>query len=207
MKVWRALKNIPILPYESKIKIMLTHTDLKKGVRFIYENQPWEVLEAQLLKMAQRRPVIQSKIRNLVSGTVKEKNFQQGDIFSEAKLEKKDIKFLYCNKDQYFFCEEGDPKNRFSFSEDQIGKQAKFFKPNSLVEGMLFNDKIINISAPIKVQLKVQESPPGIKGDRAQGGTKLALLESGAEVQVPLFIKEGDTIEINTETGQYVKRV
>ncbi len=186
---------------------MLTHTDLKKGVRFIYENQPWEVLEAQLLKMAQRRPVIQSKIKNLISGTVKEKNFQQGDVFSEAELEKKNIKFLYSNKGLYFFCEESDSKNRFSFTENQIGKQAKFFKPNSLVEGILFDDKIINILSPIKVQLKVKESPPGIKGDRAQGGTKLALLESGAEVQVPLFIEEGDTIEINTETGEYVKRI
>lgn len=186
---------------------MLTHTDLKKGVRFIFEGHPWEVLEAQLLKMAQRRPVIQSKIKNLINGTVKEKNFQQGDIFSEAELEKKNIKFLYSNKGQYFFCEENDPSNRFSFTEEQIGKQAKFFKPNSLVEGILFDDKIINISAPIKVQLKIKESPPGVKGDRAQGGTKSAILESGAEIQVPLFLEEGDTIEINTETGQYVKRV
>ena len=186
---------------------MLTHTDLKKGTRFIFEGQPWEVLEAQLLKMAQRRPVIQSKIKNLINGTVKEKNFQQGDVFSEAELEKKNIKFLYSNKGQYFFCEENDPKNRFSFTEDQIGKQAKFLKPNSLVESILFDDKIINISAPIKVQLKVKESPPGIKGDRAQGGTKAAILESGAEVQVPLFIEEGDIIEVNTELGEYVKRV
>jgi len=186
---------------------MLTHTDLKKGVRFIYENQPWEVLEAQLLKMAQRRPVIQSKIKNLLNGTVKEKNFQQGDIFEEAELEKKNIKFLYSNKGQYFFCEENDPSKRFSFTEDQIGKQAKFFKPNSLVGGILFNDEIINISAPIKVQLKIKEAPPGIKGDRAQGGTKSVILESGAEIQVPLFIEEGDIIEINTETGQYTKRV
>jgi len=186
---------------------MLTHTDLKKGVRFIYEKQPWEVLEAQLLKMAQRRPVIQSKIKNLINGTVKEKNFQQGEVFSEAELEKKNIKFLYSNKGHYFFCEENNPKNRFSFTEDQIGKQAKFFKPNSLVEGILFNDKIINISAPIKVQLLVKESPPGTKGDRSQGGTKPAVLESGATVQVPLFIEEGDTIEVNTELGEYAKRV
>jgi len=186
---------------------MLTHTDLKKGVRFIYENQPWEVLEAQLLKMAQRRPVIQSKIKNLLNGTVKEKNFQQGDVFEEVELEKKNIKFLYSNKGQYFFCEEKDPSKRFSFTEEQIGKQAKFFKPNSLVEGILFDEKIINIVAPIKVQLRIKESPPGVKGDSAQGGTKLAILESGAEIQVPLFIEEGDTIEINTETGEYTKRV
>lgn len=186
---------------------MLTHTDLKKGIRFIYENQPWEVLESQLSKVARSKSVVQSKIKNLISGTVREKSFQQGDVFNEANLEKKNIKFLYSNKGQYFFCEKNDPSNRFSFTEDQIGKQSKFFKPNSLVEGILFDDKIINISAPIKVQLKIKESPPGIKGDRAQGGTKSAILESGAEIQVPLFIKEGDVIEINTETGEYTKRV
>jgi len=175
-------------------------------------------VDALLVKMAQRRPVIQTKIKNLIDGRFQEKNFQQGDVFDEAELIKKSIKFLYSNPirggasngashTQYFFCEENDPSKRFSFTEEQLGKQAKFFKPNSLVEGIIFNDKIINVSAPIKVQLKVKEAPPGIKGDRAQGGTKAVILESGAEIQVPLFIEEGDILEINTELGEYVKRV
>lgn len=185
---------------------MLTHTDLKKGTQFIFENQPWEVLDSLHVKMAQRRPVVQTKIKNLLNGSVQEKTFQQGDMFNEAELIKKNIKFLYSNKGQYFFCEENDPSKRFSFTEEQIGKQMRFFKPNSLVEGIIFNEKIINVRAPIKVQLKVKEAPPGIKGDRAQGGTKAVILESGAEIQVPLFIEEGDVIEVNTELGEYVKR-
>lgn len=185
---------------------MLTHTDLKKGTQFIYENQPWEVLDSLHVKMAQRRPVVQTKIKNLLNGSVQEKTFQQGDMFDEAEIVRKNIKFLYSNKGQYFFCEENDPSKRFSFTEDQIGTKAKFFKPNSLVVGLVFNDKIINVLAPIKVQLKVKEAPPGIKGDRAQGGTKEAVLESGAVIQVPLFIEEGDVIEINTELEEYVKR-
>ncbi len=186
---------------------MLTHTDLKKGTQFIYENQPWEVVDALLVKMAQRRPVVQTKMKNLIDGRFQEKNFQQGDVFDEANLEKISIKFLYANKGQYFFCEEKDPSKRFSFTEDQIGKKGKFLKPNSLVDGIVFNEKIINVIAPIKVQLKVKESAPGVKGDRAQGGTKEAILESGATIQVPLFIEEGDVIEINTELEEYVKRV
>ena len=186
---------------------MLTHTDLKKGVQFIFEGQPWEVLEAQLLKMAQRRPVIQSKIRNLLDGRVNEKNFQQGDVFEEANLQKKDIKFIYQSKGQYFFCEINDPAKRFFFTESQIGSQAKFLRPNEIVTGIVFDEKIINFKLPIKVQIKVKESAPGVKGDRAQGGTKLAILESGAEIQVPLFVEEGDTIEVNTETEEYVRRV
>ena len=185
---------------------MLTHTDLKPGVQFIYEGQPWEVLDANSMKMAQRRPVIRTKIRNLVDGRVQEQSFQQGDVFNEADLEKKDIKFLYQTKGQYFFCEINDPSKRFSFTEDQIGAQAKYLKPNEAVLGILFEGKIITFKLPIKVQLKVKESAPGVKGDRAQGGTKEAILESGAVIQVPLFIEEGEIIEVNTETGTYVKR-
>ncbi|MBX4201047.1 elongation factor P [Candidatus Parcubacteria bacterium] len=186
---------------------MLSHTDLKKGTQFIFEDQPWEVVDALLVKMAQRRPVVQTKMKNLISGAFQERNFQQGDMFDEAGLEKKNIKFLYANRGEYFFCEEKDPSKRFSFTEAQIGSKGKFFKPNSIVVGIIFNEKIITVVAPIKVQLKVKETPPGVKGDRAQGGTKEATLESGAVIQVPLFIEEGDVIEINTELEEYVKRV
>ncbi len=186
---------------------MLSHTDLKKGVQFILDGQPWEVLEAQLLKMAQRRPVIQSKIKNLIDGKVQEKNFQQGDVFNEADLQKHEIKYLYNTKGQFWFCDPKDPSKRFSFTEEQIGSQAKYLKPNEIVVGIVFDEKIINFKLPIKVQLKVKETAPGLKGDRAQAGTKEAILESGATIQVPLFIEEGDEIEINTEIDQYVKRV
>lgn len=186
---------------------MLTHTDLKKGVEFIFEGQPWQVLEAQLLKMAQRRPVIQSKIKNLLDGRVQEKNFQQGDVFEEADLQKHEIKYLYQTKGQYFFCEPNDPSKRFSFTEAQIGNQAKYLRPNEIVIGIVFEEKIINFKLPIKVELKVKETPPGLRGNTAQGGTKEAVLESGAVIQVPLFIEEGDVIEVNTETETYVKRM
>ncbi|MBU2540027.1 hypothetical protein KJ786_02605 [Patescibacteria group bacterium] len=186
---------------------MLTHTDLRPGTRFILDNQPYEVLEAMAMKMAQRRPVIQSKIKNLITGSVLERNFQQGDIFDEAELVKIGVKYLYNNKGNFFFCEEKDQSKRFSLTEAQIGLGARFLKPNEIVDGIYFNEKIINVSVPIKAQLRVKQSPPGIKGDRAQGGTKAVVLDGGAEINVPLFIKEGDVVEINTEIGQYVRRV
>jgi elongation factor P len=186
---------------------MLSHTDLHPGVQFIFEGQPWEVVEASMMKTAQRRPVIQSKIRNLIDGRVQEKNFQQGDVFDEADLEKREIKYLYTTKGQYFFCNPKNPSERFSFTEEQIGTQAKFLRPNELVVGIVFEEKIITFRLPIKVTLKVKETAPGLKGDRAQAGTKEATLESGAVIQVPLFVEEGDVIEVNTDTGEYVKRV
>lgn len=185
---------------------MLSHTDLKPGTQFIFEGQPWEVLDANSMKMAQRRPVVRTKIRNLVDGRVQEQSFQQGDIFNEADLEKRDMKFLYQTKGQYFFCEPNDPSKRVSFTEDLIGPKAKFLRPNEIVVGIIFEEKVITFKLPIKVILKVKESAAGVKGDRAQAGTKSAVLESGAEIQVPLFIEEGDLIEVNTETGTYVKR-
>jgi len=186
---------------------MLNYTDLKKGVQFILEGQPYEVLESGQMKKAQRRPVMQTKIRNLITGNVFERNFQQGETFKEAELNKFKAKFLYAHRGRYFFCEEGNPSKRFDLSEEQIGQSVKFLKQNQVVEAVTFEGKIINISLPIKVQMKIKEAPPGIKGDRAQGGTKTAVLETGARIQVPLFVEAGDVIEINTEKGEYVRRI
>ncbi len=186
---------------------MLTHTDLKKGVQIILDGQPCEILEANSMKKAQRRPVIQTKIKNLLTGNVLERNFQQGEVFEEAEIVKLKAKFLYTHRDHYFFIEEDNPTKRFELTIEQIGVQVKFLKPNQPIEALIFNEKIISIALPIKVSLKVIEAPPGVQGDRAQGGTKAVILESGATADVPLFVEEGDIIEINTDTGEYVKRV
>ncbi len=105
------------------------------------------------------------------------------------------------------FCKEDNPSFRFELPKEVIGQASQFLKPNQVVEGMQFGGKIINISLPIKVQLKVVEAPPGVKGERAQAGTKQVTLETGAIANAPLFIETGDIIEINTETGEYVRRV
>ena len=186
---------------------MLEHTNLKKGVRIILDSEPYEVLEANPLKKAQRRVVIQSRVKNLISGNVFDRTFHQGDTFEEAELLKFKVKFLYGHRDRYFFCYEDNPSKRFDLGIEQIGTAVKFLKPNQVADAFIFNEKIVNISLPIKVQLKVVESPPGVQGDRAQGGTKTVILETGAPIATPLFIKEGDLVEINTETGEYTRRI
>jgi elongation factor P len=186
---------------------MLSHSELKKGVKIILDGEPYEVLEARPLKKAQRRVVIQTKVRNLITGNVFDRNFHQGDVFEEAELQKFKAKFLYFHRGRYYFCEEDNPSHRFDLSEEQIGPQTKFLKPNQIVEAIVFEEKVISISLSIKIQLKVTEAPPGVRGDRAQGGTKVVTLETGAKVAAPLFIKEGDIIEVNTETGEYVRRI
>jgi len=187
---------------------MLTHSDLKKGVEIIIDGEPYEILEANPLKMAQRRVVIQSKIKNLITGNVLSRNFHQGDTFEEAKLLKSGVKFLYSHRNQYFFTELKDPIKRFSLNSKKIGSlEVQFLKPGQIVEGIIFQEKVINIFLPIKIQLKVTEAPPGVKGDRSQSGTKQITLETGAKINAPLFIEEGDIIEVNTDSGEYVRRI
>lgn len=186
---------------------MLTYFDLRKGVRFIYQDEPWEVLDFQQIGKAQDVVVAKVKIRNLISGKVLEKNFHQNDTFEEAEIEKVPIKFIFSRKGKYCFCEKDNPSKRFELEEEKIGEGAKFLKPETILDGLKWEDKIINISLPIKIQLKVIEAPPGIKGERAQPGTKTVTLETGVKINVPLFIEEGDIIEINTQTGEYVRRI
>ncbi len=171
------------------------------------DGQPFEVLDSSPIKKAQGRAIIQTRIKNLISGAIFERNFHQGDVFEEAEIEKVEIKFLYNHRDKFVFCEKENPGKRFELPKEKLGEAVRFLKPNEVVEGIIFNEEITNISLPIKVQLKVTEAPPGVMGDSAQGATKAVKLESGAEINVPLFIKEGDILEINTETGQYGRRV
>jgi elongation factor P len=184
----------------------LSYTDLKKGVIFVYEGHPWEVLESGFLRMQQRKAVVQTKIKNLITGKIVDRNWQASDYFEEADVEKKDAMFIYLNRGEAWFHETGNPKERFSLPEEAIGEAAKFLRPNTVVSTMLFNGKVIQVKPPIKVDLKVIEAPPAIKGNTAQGGTKLVIVEGGAKVNAPLFVNEGDVIRINTESGEYVER-
>jgi len=186
---------------------MLSYFDLRKGVKFILEGQPYEVLEFQQIYKAQDMVVARTKIKNLINGKVLERTFHQGDTFEEAELEKIEVKFIYSHRGKFCFSETQNPRARFELEEEKIGEGAKFLKPNQILTGIKFQGKIINIILPIKVQLKVTEAPPGIKGDRAQGGTKTVTLETGAKINVPLFVEQGDIVEVNTETGEYVRRV
>lgn len=186
---------------------MLSITDLKIGTIFVLDKQPYKVLEYKHSHLGRGGSVVQVRIKNLLTGTVLNRNFKQSDEFEEAEIERVKSKYLYHHRGQYFFCQEDNPKNRFSLSENEIGKKTKYLKPNTLIEVLFFQNKPVDISLPIKIDLKVIEAPPGIKGDTAQGGTKTVVLETGLEIKAPLFIKQGDIIRVNTETGEYVERV
>ena len=125
----------------------------------------------------------------------------------QAEIDSKKIKFLYANKGEWWFCEENNPAARFKISDSVLGNSGKFLKPNSVVEASLFDEQIFRIDLPIKIELMVKEAPPVLRGDSSKSGNKLVVLETGAGLNVPMFVVEGDIVRINTETGEYVERV
>ncbi|MCD5396173.1 MAG: elongation factor P [Candidatus Pacebacteria bacterium] len=186
---------------------MLKYTDLKKGVIFLMEESPWLVLESKLIKFQRQKPILKAKIKNLKTGAIITKSFTQADEFEEAEVEKKPLQFLYSHKGKFVFIEPQNPKERFEFDEGFMGEKWKYLKKSAKVEAVLINEEIVDIKLPIKMDFKVIEAPPSFKGDTAQGGTKTATIETGAKINVPMFIEVGDTIRVNTEDGSYVERV
>lgn len=188
---------------------MLEYNEITVGKFIIYQDEPWEVLASHVFRKQQRKPVNATKLRNLITGRVTEYSFHQSEKAEEADLDFKDIKFIYGNpaKDEYWFHEADDQSKRFALKEEQIGFGTKFLKKDTIAKAMLFDGKIIGVQMPIKMDLKVVEAPPSIKGNTAQGGTKVVKIETGATVNAPLFVNEGDTIKINTQDGSYVERV
>ena len=180
---------------------------LKPKTFFIYENQPYAVLETHHLKMQQRRPTVQVKMRNLVNGKILERNFAQSDVFEEADVEKQKVKYLYGHRGQYWFVDENDPSKRFELEKEVLGDSIKFLKADTVLEAISFEGKIITVELPVKMDFKVIEAPPAIRGDTAQGGVKQIKIETGATLNVPLFINQDDIVRVNTETGEYTERV
>jgi elongation factor P len=186
---------------------ILSYNEIVQKKVIVYNNEPYKVLSSHVFRMQQRKPVNQTKLQHLVSGKVIEISFHQNESVPEADIERMAATYLYTNKGESWFCEEGNPKNRFSFAEDAVHEKVQWLKQNSPVECLVFDEKPVTLEIPIKVDLKVTEAAPAVKGDTVSGGNKQVTLESGASVQTPLFINEGDVLRINTELGEYVGRV
>lgn len=186
---------------------MLEYNEILPKRVILLDGEPYEVLDAHVFRKQQRKPVNQTKLRHLITGKVTEQAFHVSEKVPEADLSTKNVKYLYTNRGEWWFCDEKNPSDRFMLAEETIGLGAKFLKPNSLVEALIFNEEVIGLKLPIKVELKVTEAPPAVKGDTRQGGSKQIQLETGAVINAPLFINEGDVVRINTTLGEYVERV
>lgn len=186
---------------------MLAYNEVRPGHIIEFEHSIYEVLEANFLRMQQRKPVMKVKLKDVITGKVKETSFQGSDELQEAEIGRMQVRFLYENRGQYWFDEVGNLKNRFFLTAEQLGVTAQFLKNNVETTALMWNEKLIRIQLPIKMDFAITECPPAIKGDTASGGSKQVTIETGAKVNVPFFIGEGDIIRVNTETGEYVERV
>ncbi len=185
---------------------MLSYNELKIGILFSFEGTPYEVLDYEFLRMQQRKPVAKTRIKNLLTGQVIERNFHQNETIKEIEIDKINIVYLYGHRDEYWFCERSNPKNRFKIPKEKIGSGIAFIRPNTEVLAIKLGEQILTVKLPIKVEVKIKEAPPGERGNTAQGGTKMAILETGAQIPVPLFVNTDDIIRVNTENGAYVER-
>ncbi len=185
---------------------VLDYNEITPKKIILLEGTPYEVLESHCFRKQKRKPVNQTKLRNILTGRVTEQSFHAAEKAEEAELSTRQIKFLYENKGAYWFCSPKDPSDRFELSADIVGSAGRFLKANTEIDALVFDDGIISVRIPVKMDLKVKEAPPAVRGNTSQGALKQVVLETGATVNVPLFINEGDTIRVNTETGDYVER-
>ena len=186
---------------------LLEYNEITEKKFIVLDGAPYEVLSSHVFRKQQRKPVNATKLKNLMSGKVTEYSFHQAEKVEQAEIESREVKFLYQNRGEWWFCEVSDPSKRFKVTEEQVGPQGKFLKPNSTVEQLLFDEQPMGFKMPITAELKVTDAPPNVKGDTATGGSKVITLETGATINAPLFVNTGDIIRINTETGEYRERV
>lgn len=184
---------------------MLSLSDIKTGKTISINNEPYLVIFHQHSKMGRAGAVLRTKIRNLKTGAVMEKTFQGSDKIEKAEIEKSKAQFLYREGENYFFMD-NTSYEQFSLPKSVLGNLTDYLIDGTEVTILNYNGIPINIELPVKMEFRVVEAPPAIRGNTADGGTKQVVLETGIKVSTPLFIKQGDVVRINTETGEYAER-
>jgi elongation factor P len=190
---------------------MLEYSEIRQGKIILYNGEPCEVIENHVARTQQRKPQNQVKLKNLLSGRALNATFHASDKVDEADINKREVKFLYENRGEYWFANPNDPKDRFKIDENIIGDAVKYLKANENVTALVWDndgeEQTIKISLPVKMEFTIKEAPPSIRGNTANGGGKLVTLENGIKISVPFYVEAGDKIRINTETGEYVERI
>jgi elongation factor P len=184
---------------------MLSLSEIKIGALIKIADEPYAVIKADHHKMGRGGAVLKTKLKNLLNGNVVEKTFQGNDKAEEAETETNKANFLYKTETEACFMN-NESYEQFSLPIEQIGDKMKFLKEGMDVDILYFQGNPATLKLPIKTSLKVISSPPGVKGNSAGNVTKIVELETGAEINAPMFINEGDMIIINTDTGEYVSR-
>jgi elongation factor P len=188
----------------------LEYNEVKERKYIVFKDEPYEIMESHVARTQQRKPQNQVKMKNLINGKVVPGTFYASDKVEEAEIIKREAKFIYANRGEFWFCDPSDPKNRYTIEDRIIGTNARFLKGDTIVDLLIFEyneeETIIGLRLPIKMTFTVKDAPPSIRGNTSSGGGKLVTLETGAQITTPLFIEAGESIIVNTETGDYVER-
>lgn len=186
---------------------MISTSDFRRGRKVEFKGEPYEILDFQHVKMGRGSAFVRTKMKGLKSGKIIEETFSAGDKLPKADLEEREMQYLYCQDNLWHFMD-NETYEQVSLTEDQLSDAKKYLKENMNAYILYYKgDDPIAVEIPIFVELMVAETEPGFKGDTASGGSKPATLETGTAVKVPFHINEGDTIKVDTRTGEYIERV
>ena len=184
---------------------MISAGDFKNGLTIEYENSVYQIIDFQHVKPGKGAAFVRTKLKNIIGGGVVEKTFRPTEKYPQARIDRKDMQYLYNDGDLYHFMDV-TTYDQISLNEDSIGDALKFVKEQEMVKVCLHNGNVFAIDPPLSVELKIIETEPGLKGDTATGATKPCTVETGAMVLVPLFVEQGDVIKIDTRSGEYLGR-
>ena len=185
---------------------MISAGDFKNGLTVEVEGSVYQVVEFQHVKPGKGAAFVRTKLKNIMNGGFVEKTFRPTEKFQRAHIEKKDMQYLYDDGSLYNFMNV-ETFDQIAVDRDTVGDALKLVKENEMVKVLSYQGSVFAVEPPLFVELEVTETEPGFKGDTATGGTKPAVVETGASINVPLFINQGDVISIDTRTGEYMKRV
>ncbi len=184
---------------------MISAGDFKNGITFDMDGNVFQIIEFQHVKPGKGAAFVRAKIRNVISGSVVERTFNPSEKFPTAFVERKEMQYLYSDGSLYYFMDI-ETYEQVPINEDVLSDSFKFVKENMEVKVLSYKGNVFGVEPPFFVELAVSQTDPGFKGDTATNVTKPAILETGAEIKVPLFIEEGEMIRVDTRTGEYMER-
>ena len=185
---------------------MASTTDFRNGLVMKIDNELWSISEFQHVKPGKGGAFVRTKLKNLKTGRVIDRTFKSGEKVEDVRIERKQVQYLYQSDNEYVFMDMNSYE-QFSIMADVVGDAVNFLKEAMVVDAAFNGEVALGVELPIFVELVVESTDPGVKGDTASGGTKPATLETGAVIQVPLFLEEGTLVKVDTRTGEYVERV
>lgn len=185
---------------------MISAGDFRNGITLEIDNAVYQVIEFQHVKPGKGAAFVRTKLKDIKNGGVVDKTFRPTEKYPQAHIERTDMQYLYADGEFYNFMNV-ETFDQVAMTKDQVGETLKFVKENEMVKMLSHQGQVFSIEPPLFVELEITDTEPGFKGDTAQGATKPAVVETGATVYVPLFVNQGDKIQIDTRTGEYMKRV